>query len=36
MYLCIKTVERAHTPKAMWQKIRLSAPLVAVIRCGRM
>lgn len=23
-YLCIKTVERAHTPKKMWEKIQLS------------
>lgn len=26
MYLYVKTVERAHTPKKLWQKIRLSAP----------
>ena len=25
LYLCIKTVERAHTPKHLWQRIRLSA-----------
>jgi Ribosomal L28e protein family len=26
LYLCIKTVERAHMPNKLWQRIRLSAP----------
>ncbi|KAI8916180.1 Mak16 protein [Gorgonomyces haynaldii] len=24
LYLCVKTIERAHTPKRMWEKIKLS------------
>jgi protein MAK16 len=35
LYLCIKTVERAHTPSRLWQKIRLSARPAARGRAAR-
>ena len=34
LYLCIKTIERAHTPKHLWQKIRLSALLCISCNSG--
>ena len=33
-YLCIKTVERAHSPNRLWQKIRCGRAAAATFLCG--